>query len=102
MPAETFAVHRWMVPVDGRDHTIDLSRYLTITAVGCLDVNTVEFWGVDPGKFKVPRTFTVLGTGHPIPNGYTYVGTAPRHDSGLVWHLFERASVPGPETTQED
>ncbi len=51
---EPMAVHRWEVPVDGRDHV-------------------------------------VLGTGHPIPNGYTYVGTAPRHASGLVWHLFEKA-----------
>lgn len=34
--------------------------------------------------------FRVFGTGHPIPDNFEYVGTAPRTASNLIWHLFRR------------
>lgn len=39
-------------------------------------------------EVPVTSTFRVLGTGHPIPNGYEYRHTC--HVDGYVWHLFER------------
>ncbi|QUW18859.1 hypothetical protein [Agrococcus sp. Marseille-Q4369] len=33
------------------------------------------------------RTFMIVGTGHPIPDGTVYVGTT--QDGGLVWHVYE-------------
>jgi hypothetical protein len=35
------------------------------------------------------RRFAVRGTGHPIPEGATYLGTVQM--TPFVWHVFERA-----------
>lgn len=55
----------------------------------------LEFWAEnddsDPG---VCRMFRVIGTGHVIPDGAVYRGTAPRTASGLVWHLYEIPVTP--------
>lgn len=51
----------------------------------------LEFWAeFDPefANLAIARTFVVIGTGHPIPEDYTYRGTAPRKD-GMVFHLYE-------------
>jgi hypothetical protein len=37
------------------------------------------------------RRFFVVGTGHPIPEGATYLGTVPM--ASFVWHIFERVSA---------
>lgn len=42
---------------------------------------------VDPENAQIDRYFTVVGTGHPIPNGSSYLGTC-QHGQ-FVWHLFE-------------
>jgi len=34
------------------------------------------------------RRFQVIGTGHEIPSGMTYIGTT-HVDAPFVWHLFE-------------
>lgn len=36
------------------------------------------------------RRFFVVGTGHPIPEGVTYLGTVSMDSS--AWHIFERVS----------
>lgn len=33
------------------------------------------------------RRFLIRGTGHPIPDGATYLGTVPM--ASFVWHVFE-------------
>jgi hypothetical protein len=43
---------------------------------------------VDPENARMPRGFAVVGTGHRIPNGSSYVGTC-QHGDALVWHVFE-------------
>jgi len=56
---------------------------------GSPDARSVEFWAEhddDGGEPK--RLFQVFGTGHPLPSGARWTGTAPRV-SGLVWHLYE-------------
>lgn len=47
---------------------------------------------VDPSRTIVDRWFTVVGTGHPIPDGAEYVGTAQTHAGALVWHVHETSS----------
>lgn len=93
------AVLRWTVPVDDEPHVLDLSG--GVLFVDCRDdPGTVEVWTLDSGGPTVARTFRVFGTGHPVPDGWEYVGTAltpmevlglgQRKRGALVWHLFER------------
>lgn len=45
---------------------------------------------VDLDKPLVTRVFTVIGTGHPVPDRSTYVKTL--HNPPHVWHLYEIAA----------
>ena len=36
------------------------------------------------------RTFGVFGTGHQIPEGWFYHGTALDLDGAFVWHVYEK------------
>jgi hypothetical protein len=50
----------------------------------------IEFWAEhNDAKMPVVRTFVIVGTGRRIPDGASYVGTAPRTYEGLVWHLYQ-------------
>lgn len=42
---------------------------------------------VEPANPPVQRTFTVVGTGDPIPDGAKHIGTL--HEDCMVWHLYE-------------
>jgi hypothetical protein len=46
---------------------------------------------LDDKEPKIKRRFTVLGTGHVIPPGRSFVGTAQEAvmPFAFVWHLFE-------------
>ena len=82
---------RYTVPVDGIPCRVELTGDpLALGALAC--GAGIEFWAehADAAECRV-RTFTIVGTGHQIPDGATYVGTAPRTPEGLVWHLFELA-----------
>lgn len=99
----TRRILRHEVPIDGEPHTllvqgdpvhVDTRRI----GVGPDAPYRVDFWV--EGTLSVPnlvsgpetaRTFQVFGTGHELPDDARYWGTAPRTDTGLVWHLFEVA-----------
>lgn len=53
----------------------------------------VEFWAEDiqptPDGELLQRTFQVVGTGHPLPEGAVWRGTTDRTREGFVWHLYE-------------
>jgi hypothetical protein len=51
----------------------------------------LDMWAiVDPNSPAAPRTFLVVGTGNPIPDGCArFVGTVVTHGGALVWHVFE-------------
>ncbi|MEV6614259.1 hypothetical protein AB0N31_10625 [Streptomyces sp. NPDC051051] len=52
--------------------------------------HVVDFWA--EGSLEEPgadRTFLVVGTGQPIPDGARWWGTTARTADGLVWHLYE-------------
>jgi hypothetical protein len=81
------AMHRYVVPVDGAAHLFGLTS--NPVAVANAGIEAVEFWAEHTEEAPVvKRLFQVFGTGHPLPGGARYFGTAPRI-SGLVWHLYE-------------
>lgn len=81
------AMFRYTVPVDDEPHAFTLTGDPVAVAAPHLDA--VEFWAEHDDDAGAPsRAFQVFGTGHPLPAGARWVGTAPRI-SGLVWHLFE-------------
>jgi hypothetical protein len=90
------AVFRYQVTLDG-PVTVGLTLTANPVAFGALGRSAgIEFWAEhDDTLPAVPRTFTVVGTGHPVPDGAAYVGSAPRTREGLVWHLFELPAVAG-------
>jgi hypothetical protein len=78
--------------VIGGTHFHDMPKGARILHVGHPSplAIVVTFWAeVDPAAEIESREFLVFGTGHPIPDGYGYVGT---DDSAgdLIWHLYER------------
>jgi hypothetical protein len=82
------SIYRYQAGLNGPE-TIELTG--TPVAFGALEDSAgIEFWAeYDEAKPKVRRTFVIVGTGHSIPDGARYVGTAPRTPAGLVWHLYE-------------
>jgi hypothetical protein len=82
----TETIYRYEVPVDDKPHTLELSG--KILHVGCRHADTVEVWALESGGQLIERTFRVVGTGQPLPDGWTrHVGTA----IAPVWHLLEGA-----------
>lgn len=52
--------------------------------------DTVEFWfEIDDEWEFAERYFVIVGTGHEIPEGAIYRGTAARTPDGFVWHIYE-------------
>jgi hypothetical protein len=82
-------MYRYVVPVDDQPHEFTLTGDpVAVAATAASDA--VEFWAEhDDRDGRCDRAFQVFGTGHPIPDGAVWVGTCPRTDLGLVWHLYE-------------
>lgn len=89
----TTKVYRYGIPADGEAHDKKMTAapVLAVAAYSRLSgALIVEFWAEDNDDQEwITRTFTVIGTGWPVPDGYSYRGTCARLD-GLVWHLYER------------
>ena len=87
-------IYRESVPVDGEWHTITLHQQGGVGGilhVGCRQEGAVEFWHmVRSGGVATEYEFLVVGTGHPIPDGATYVGTMVTPNGVFVWHLLRR------------
>jgi hypothetical protein len=82
-------IYRYKVPVDDLVHEHKLTGRLLSVANGPGEPRDVEFWAEhDDTLPEYAFKFLVVGTGHPVPEGGTYVGTAPRTREGLVWHLY--------------
>lgn len=82
------AMYRYQVTISG---PVEIGLTGHPVAFGALAYSAgIEFWAEhdDTLEPKV-RTFTIIGTGHRIPDGAMYIGTTPRTREGLVWHLYE-------------
>lgn len=83
------SVFRYVVPVDDQVHEIKLTGKPLAVDNGPREPRDVEFWAEhDDSQPEHAVKFLVVGTGHSVPEGGTYVGTAPRTREGLVWHLY--------------
>jgi hypothetical protein len=78
-------IWRYSVPIDDRWHAFDLSG--AVVHVASRQPDAVDFWALNSGGPQRVRRFRVFGTGHPLPDAATYVGTAPA--GPFVWHLME-------------
>lgn len=86
-------MYRYVVPADDHAHTFRLSHSPVAVAVSNAG-REVEFWAEHTeGATQVARAFRVVGTGHPLPDGARWIGTCPRTELGLVWHLYETGEV---------
>lgn len=87
---ETKTIYRALVHVNDQPHLVLMSSGARPVAVANAGVAGVEFWFETwPDQPAVRRWFQVYGTGHKVPGDAQYVGTAPRNEMGLVWHLYE-------------
>lgn len=80
-------VYRYEVPVSDAWHLFELSG--PIMHVACRNgvLNVVHFWALAGVGTPYAAKLRVFGTGHDIPEGAVYRGTAIAEP--LVWHLFE-------------
>lgn len=82
-------VYRYLIPVNDEPTTVVACLKGVIVHVASRhSPDTVEFWIDGKKTDTADRTFRVVGTGHPVPDGATYLGTALAA-MGLVWHLYE-------------
>lgn len=82
------AIYKYQVPVDGQIHDYSIPTGAIVRHVD-QQGNYPHLWvEVQSDAPTVTRTFRVFGTGHPIPDGFVYVGSTM--DGPFVWHVFEQ------------
>ncbi len=69
------------------------ARVLTVQMQG----DDLQLWALvhdQAGWPKQDRTFSIYGTGNPIPLWPgEYIATVQTHNGSLVWHIFERSNL---------
>jgi hypothetical protein len=81
-------IFRYVIPVDDEWHSVKMTG-LPVHIANGRTPDEVEFWAAhDDSQPSTESRFRVFGTGHPLPDRAVYVGTAPRTQEGLVWHLY--------------
>ena len=72
--------------------TIELPLYAKIITVH-EQFAQLTMWYIfnEESTITEKRTFSVIGTGHIIPEGSEYIGTI--HQEQYVWHVFEHKQV---------
>lgn len=88
---ESDRILRYEVKRDDLPHLLVLSG--DPVAVNAVGTDWVEFWAIHCQRIDPkPRTFLVVGTGHPLPPGeWRHWGTVvvPLREARAVWHLME-------------
>lgn len=86
-------IFRYEIPVDDRQHTVPAGKIVHMTRHRDLISPRVEVWVEvqleTPDISSEPvggQVLTIIGTGHPAPEGATHVATCL--DGPLVWHLY--------------
>ena len=79
-------VLKWTVPVDDQWHPIGAGD---VVHVACqMDGPfSVQVWTLEADNLEM-RSACVFGTGQPLPDRVTHLGTALANQGALVWHLF--------------
>lgn len=92
-------VHKISVPVNDKAVPFDLPQDARIIHVGCQspDARWVSVWYEVQLPIRsdamVTRHFQVFGTGHVVPAGCFYIGTAIVPNKSIVWHVYEVPST---------
>lgn len=79
------AIWKVSVQVDDHWHEVAAGRIVHVACQATPDWVDIWFENAD----MKTRKFTVVGTGHPIPENAEYVGTALAVGGALVWHVVE-------------
>jgi hypothetical protein len=88
MPENTKQVWKATIPVDDQWHEIETGPIVHVACQhGGSRVDTVEIWFEN--EPLAPRNYMVVGTGHPVPEFATHVGTGIAANGSLVWHVYE-------------
>lgn len=82
----------WKFPLAVRDgvQCVHIPESATLLHVGSQFEAPALWYSVDPESPLRVHRFSVHGTGHPLPEGGTYLGTAV--GSRCVWHVYEVAA----------
>lgn len=88
MPASK-AVWKFQLYLIDEPQSLDCGKILTVAEQN----GSLCIWAENEPMTR--QWFTVEGTGHPIPEGAKYVGTAHMHP--LVWHVYRIPSPPAQE-----
>lgn len=86
------AVYKYEIPVDDEWHGVTMPLPAKVVHVACTGgFGTVYVWAeVAPDSTETAtRKMQVFGTGHALPDGAVYVGTAPA--GPFVWHVYAEA-----------
>ena len=52
--------------------------------------DTPTFWAaIDTDESTGIRYFQIVGTGHKLPEGGSYIGSTSTHGGNYVWHIYE-------------
>lgn len=77
----------WKYPIDLKDHQAVLMQHEAKILCVQMQDGTPTIWAkVDPARGQSFRHVFVVGTGHYVPDGKTYLGTVQMN--GYVWHVF--------------
>lgn len=84
----------WKFPLEVTDlQEIAMPQGAEILHVGNqfpVNVSTLDLWAiVDPNAPVVARKLAIHGTGHPVMEGGTHIGSVITAGGALVWHVFD-------------
>lgn len=84
-------IWKYEVPVQD-EFVVPLPGRAEVLSVG-VQYDKPQMWVlVDPNERRVPRTFSVVGTGHPVDLNRVgrFIGTFQLMDGVFIGHLFEK------------
>ena len=88
-------IHKYLLPLCN-DFTIDMPNGAKILHVAHQGMDLMLWAQVDIEEELRKHRFSVLGTGHTIPDNISvlrYIGTAHNQQLGLVWHVFDQGEI---------
>jgi hypothetical protein len=82
-------IHKFELPLRGGKQTILLPRGAKVLSAQNQHEKIMLWIKSDPTAEKVPCMFSVVATGHDIPENSRHVGTVQLRGGGFIAHLFQ-------------
>jgi hypothetical protein len=85
-------IWKWKLELQtGNQITLDMPQYAEVLTLQRQRDDLCLWAAVDTTAPICKRTFTIYGTGHPMPDDTgMYIGTFQEADGSLVFHVFEQ------------